>query len=398
MANRTLDNQRLKSLLESIQNGRCVLFLGPHAAVVPSGVPIEVELEPLVREKLKPTGDPVSFTRLCQRAGKDGIEDVREIAETYLRDLETRQAVSPIHADLAQLPFALIIQTTPDPLMANALAARKRPAQVVAYDYHATQALPDLKSMGSEQEPVIYGLRSLWRNIRSVPLLAEEEVSHLVALIREQPGLPKNLSAALRDSGDNQRSALFVGFEFGAWQTRMLLHGLFATSPTTVIKPMPAVASGPLCPPPPPSDEGIDSLWANYRVVSPSDDDIDFLWTNYRIIFAPSAPADFAAELLTAWKGFTPVTPVAANRQWNRLVLLKLVRDLPEEDLENVAFSFDEFDKEFSRPWKNKEKGERARDLIRWLGENKRLDDLVEWLRQHAAEALAAVEGSLFKA
>jgi hypothetical protein len=379
MSNRTLNNQRLNALLESIQNGRCVLFLGPHAAVAPSGVPIEVELEPLVRERLRPTGEPVSFTRLCQLAGKDGIEDVREVAETYLKELEARQAVSPIHAALAELPFTLIIQTTPDPLMANALAARRRIPQLAAYDYHSTQALPDLKSMGTEQEPMIYGLRSLWRNIRSVPFLAEEEVSHLVALVREQPGLPQNLSAALRDSGDNQRSALFIGFEFGAWQTRMLLHGLFATSPTTVIKPAPAVASGPLSPPPPPSDE-----------------DIDFLWSSYRIIFASRAPSDFAADLLAQWKT-RPASPRTANRQWNRLALLDVVNELPEEDLENVAFYFAEFDREFNLPWKNKQRGERARDLIRWLGDNKRLDELVEWLKQHAAEVFAAAEGGVLK-
>lgn len=380
MSDRSLTSERLRDLLKTIAAHRCVLFLGPHAAIAASQQPIDVELEPLVRRTLKdkpPAG--VSLAHLCQLGG----EDAREAVLRHLDELDSSRAFSPVHAGLAKLPFPLIIQTTADPLMVNALVAAKRPPQVEAYDFRSDKALIDLESLGTEQNPLVYGLRGLWNLPRSVPLSTDEEASHLVALLREQPGLPGSLCDALRDSGKLKRSALFVGFDFAAWQTRLLFHALFATAPTTVMKPSPAVATPQLRPPP------------------PSVEDMEFWWASYRIVFASQKPKEFAADLAKGWKelqALQPAPPLA--REPNLAAFVSFIdRNVPDNTLDtDLMLHFRDFQREFFDAWQQgRMKSRKARDLVTWVEAHKQWDELIELLQETVPEAYAAENETLFQ-
>jgi hypothetical protein len=266
--------------------------------------------------------------------------------------------------------------------MVNAIENAGGCCHVRHYDFRQTQAPQPFPDAEDEGQRLVYGLRGLWTAPLSVPLSTDENVSHLVALVREQPRMPEALTAALRGTGSDQRSALFVGFDFAAWQTRMLLHGLFAIAPSNIIKPVPAVATLAAGQPAGGVERG------------PAEEDREFLWSCYRIIFTQEAPSAFATRLESA----LPRRKLAAGASdIDRGALRRFMVDLPDEVLNSLAFDEREFSTETGDAWKLWKKGERVSELIRWMDARHRLAVLLERIGKEAPDLLAEHRESLKK-
>jgi len=397
MSNRIFDTSRMAEMLCSIRDGRCVLFLGPQAALLPDGRPVEQALIKVAVDHLKryaPTWvnengeDFGSLAYLCQAVGTDRRDEIRDKLVDELAKWKRDAITGLFHNTLADLPFTLIVQVTPDPLMEIALSGKYPPPgklAVHAYDFRepyeagASGARRNLPHVGSRDEPLLYYLGGRAQNPRSIPFASEEEVNHLVALVREQPPLPLALTEALRDGGDNHRSALFVGFEFGAWQTRFLLRGLY----TQVARPYRAVST---------------SLELACQR-APSKEDEEFLWAAYRVIFADKAPIDFAQTLRDEWTTFNRDSPPLAQSgsQVNQGKVVEFIVDhVPSDDLLLIAQSITEFWREHHPVFESYKTSKRARELVTFMSELKRLPDLLARIRERIPTDFSASEPSFY--
>ncbi|TDU80774.1 SIR2-like protein [Prosthecobacter fusiformis] len=397
MPNRIFDTARMEEMLGSIRDGRCVLFLGPQAALLPDGRPVEQALIKVAVDHLKRFApawvnengeDFGSLAYLCQAVGTDQRDEIRDKLVGELAKWKKAATTGPFHNTLADLPFTLIVQVTPDPFMEIALSAKHIPPGRLAahaYDFREpyeagnTGTRRNLPHVGSSAEPLLYYLGGRAQNPRSIPFASEEEVNHLVALVREQPPLPLALTEALRDGGDNHRSALFVGFEFGAWQTRFLLRGLY----TQVARPYRAVST---------------SLEQACKR-APSKEDEEFLWAAYRVVFADKAPIDFAKALRDDWTKFNQTTPPPAQTGSpvnQGKVVEFIVYHVPSDDLLLIAQSITEFWREHHPAFESYKTSKRARELVTFMSELKRLPDLLTRIRERVPTDFSASEPTFY--
>lgn len=390
MSSRILTDARRTSLLRSIKDRRCVLFLGPGTAFGPSGKSVEEELLDRVSAAAALPADqprPDKLRHLCQLAGAERLRDIRELVSGYFDELELSGFTTDAHRSFARMDFPLIIQLTADPLMVNALKVESKTRDTGCYDYALPLPPPHNKDEGEDDDCcLVYGLRGLWTSPRSVPLSTDEDISHLVALVRENPKVPEALSAKLRGSGTDQRSALFVGFDFAAWQTRMLLRGLFAVSPTTISMPEPAVANLPGCTP-------------GNSAREPSPEDREFLWSCFRLIFTEEPPDQFASKLESDLKALDGGRGSTARRVINQGALRKFLAELlPEEDLTNLGFDIPEFIKHNGQQsWETGTKPAKVRLLIGWIREQGRLEDLMQRIAAQAPQLFEEHEPTLYQ-
>ena len=133
-----------------------------------------------------------------------------------------KNTTTPFHRHLAELPFRLCIDTSPDNFMLEGFLAtgRKKPAS--AY-YNFRKALNPFLKAPSEAEPLVYYLYGHSRDLYSLVMTESDLIEFLIAIVRGDPPLPDYIKGRL---GDPETTFLFVGFGFQKWYFRVLLHVL----------------------------------------------------------------------------------------------------------------------------------------------------------------------------
>jgi len=219
-----------RSLTASIENGTCILMLGPDAFVAEfdgETLPVAVGLARWVlNEKLKDRlgpddadVDPSNPWAVAQLAvEKEDAYTLRSWAKDFY---DTHDTVSDAMHTLASLPFELVINTSPGLTAEQAFQQVKPATHSDFYDWTAPArtSMPD----ATREAPVVYGLFGSLKNTDSVLLSDHDRFEYLVSVIKENPPLPEKLLSRLRD---RKQSFLFLGFDLLQWQLRMLIHVL----------------------------------------------------------------------------------------------------------------------------------------------------------------------------
>jgi hypothetical protein len=229
-------------LLKSIRQRKCVLLLGPGAAVDPADQergPLSIQLANLLAKELRDA-----------RRGHDllATNDLAYVAQTYKHEMPKRRAgleiavedfyapyrdrTTQLHLDLAALPFTLCINTTPERFLLNAFrrTALKRPT----YEFYHFQ--PDPKRPPRivapappmnkpELQPLIYDLYGSLDETDSLVLAEDDLLDFLVSVLGQAPALHPYVASQFKDP---TVSFLFLGFGFRHWYVRLLLHALKA--------------------------------------------------------------------------------------------------------------------------------------------------------------------------
>jgi hypothetical protein len=129
------------------------------------------------------------------------------------------------HRNLAQLPFRLCVNASPDDIMRTAFVeAGKRPRSA---RYNFRKPLPEDLAVPTTEEPLIYHLFGHWEDPSSLVLTEGDLINFLVALVKEAPQVPDQVRSVLKDQST---SCLFLGFGFQHWYLRVLLQVLKATA------------------------------------------------------------------------------------------------------------------------------------------------------------------------
>ncbi len=149
---------------------------------------------------------------------------------------------SSVHEQLAALPFSLIVTTSQDSLLEQALkAAGKAP---VTQRYHLRgdkRENPEFVVPGSPASPVVFHLFGSAEEPSSLVLSENDVLDFLIRVVSERPPLPNSLLRVLKRIG---QSFLFVGFGIRHWDLRILLKILLRA--LELNRSGPAVAAEPL--------------------------------------------------------------------------------------------------------------------------------------------------------
>jgi hypothetical protein len=225
------------SLVTSLQHGQSVLVLGPELAVniATEGQAtvgkITSVIEALTRElasELEDDNRRVTGTTLWavaqqyEHADGFGPNALKATAERFYKS--RGYGASDVHKALAALPFSLILTTSHDTLLTQALVdAGKKP---IVQRYHVRGGKrdnPEFVLPGTPTAPLIYHLFGYPQEPASLVLSENDVLDFLIGIVSERPPLPNSLVRALKRVG---QTFLFVGFGIRHWYLRVLLKVL----------------------------------------------------------------------------------------------------------------------------------------------------------------------------
>ena len=137
-------NEDWASLTSSIENGRCMLMLGPdafRATIDGEDLPVAVGLARFVREKLGPAHadlDPNRPWSVAQRA--IAVEDSNTLLSWAEQFYEKTDTVSEPLQNFASLPFRYVVNTSPG--FAAELAFKSVKPDTLSYFYNRAEPAP----------------------------------------------------------------------------------------------------------------------------------------------------------------------------------------------------------------------------------------------------------------
>ena len=232
-----MKDRHWNALVTSIRHGQCILVLGPEIPAGTIGAPADAAARSLVEAltgelAAELEGDNRRVTGTTLAAVSQQYEDAEDFGPSALRALAGKFYKSPqfvpsqVHADLAALPFSLILTTCQDDLLVRALqAAGKDP---IVGRYHLRGDLrdnPEFLLPSSPTAPLVYHLFGDAQEPGSLVLSENDLLDFQINIVSKLP-LPNSLVRALKRA---RQSFLFIGFGITQWYLRVLLKVLVRT-------------------------------------------------------------------------------------------------------------------------------------------------------------------------
>lgn len=216
-----------KSLRFALTQNKCILMLGPNlATITQNNQPIQLttllanELAAeLISEgvKLEQSSDNLRYvaTEYFNQNGENIL--AMSISDFYGR---YAQEVADIYNQIADLPFYLAINTTPDTMLATACKRKGKYFEQSYYDY-ATKI--EVKfDYSNTQRPLIYNLFGTYENPYSLVITENDILQFITAIMRKESSIPDSIAKEFT----SDKMYIFLGFDFEQWYLRVLLHAL----------------------------------------------------------------------------------------------------------------------------------------------------------------------------
>lgn len=200
-------------ILDTIKNEKCILLLGPEVCICETGKQYDQAL--LEHLNVKNNDNILSY---YERDGlflfRDGIAKTRSYYK--IKDFYKQGFNDSINNKLTEIPFHIIISTSPDHNLTDIFESKKIPHEFAYYD--KTINPKDVKIPGSNA-PLLYNLFGSIDKEESMILTHDDLFDFLLAILGNR-NLPGELKNALR-TADN---FLFLGFKFDKWYVQLLLR------------------------------------------------------------------------------------------------------------------------------------------------------------------------------
>ena len=223
--------RHLSGLVTKIEEGHCVLVLGPRIAAPREVAGREVSIDDylaaaLIEDLEGPGTEPTDLRHAIARYERDrSAAACRSLVQDLAHQIDG--FATELHRDLAALPFSLILTATPDRMMAAALrAGAKQGVKESYYDFSRNVPAAEHLTLPTAVQPIVYSLFGRHDHPESMVLNDRNLLDYLVKITRESPALPDAVRSKLRDP---QTVFLFVGFGFSNWWLRLLLKVLDVT-------------------------------------------------------------------------------------------------------------------------------------------------------------------------
>lgn len=227
-----------QNIARNISEGSCVLFLGPTA--ITSKQP-DGNFKPLAelcanhlakdlglsKEEENSLYHVASALRIrAKRSDTMLISDVQD----FYNKAEREAQLHPMLEQLADMPFKIIINTTPDDFFARYYATAVRDYRFDFYNFRKPTSDP-LYTFGDDAAPLIYNLFGFFKKSESLVLTYSDQLAYVNKITGAQhERLPDSLLAAF----NVPRFYLFMGFDFDDWSLRVLFDALFKNARNSI--------------------------------------------------------------------------------------------------------------------------------------------------------------------
>ncbi|MCI4667769.1 MAG: SIR2 family protein [Bacteroidia bacterium] len=218
-------SKEFKAIIQSIQSGRCIIVLGPHAIVDPNNVPLFRHILDHLRKDIK----GYNFKNLNETFIDEkyfALEKYREVNmisppdELHTLYAKYHNKVSPVFEMLAKIPAKLYINTSPDLLLNHAFEKLNIPYQSDYYQRdNELDGSAELDKI-SKDKPLIYNLGGNYLRQNSMAYNYKKLFNLLFDQSKTFKRFPEPLQQILR-SNKNYRY-LFLGFDLNGWYWRAL--------------------------------------------------------------------------------------------------------------------------------------------------------------------------------
>lgn len=291
-----MSTREWNNLLRALENQLCVLLIGPAAAgSVQNGAfdPYTDQLARQIASELEKEGTPfdpdhaenLAYVAQTYNSGANATElDAAYIAQSFYQKIAQP---SPALAALAKLPFSLVVNTTPDDLMAQAFRQAGKFGTVQGF-YNYRRPVEFNYEKVSADKPLVYNLFGHYKTPESLVLTASNQLDFIGKVMRGDPPLPPKLMQEF----DDTKTYLFVGFDWRQWHLQLLLRTLKFSKDSTIVSP----------------------TFHEYSLSRMAREIYTSLFK--RFTFADDAIDDFVANLSQQFQnqGPTPATPVSGKR------------------------------------------------------------------------------------
>jgi uncharacterized protein (UPF0147 family) len=202
-------------LIDDIREGKCVILLGPEAALHQSGQTFQqlllTELNPPNNPDIKYYHQEDELFLFTDTRAKGLV--VRNISKFYTR--QTNEYLPDFYEKLSQIPVYLWINTSPDLVLKKVLEANGNPFDFNFYEKKKEKKEVELPSLA---KPLLFNLLGSFEREESL-VLTHDDLFAFISSILADNSLPQNLRNALTDA----RSSLFLGFKFEKWYVQLLI-------------------------------------------------------------------------------------------------------------------------------------------------------------------------------
>ena len=225
----SLKRRQWNNLLEALENGSCIVLLGPMVSTVANGgLPLAAQFAKELSETLE--DEEVTFdkahehnlTYIMQRFMTiDGVtsSDPGYEAKKFYEKHEGQ--INSVQKLVAELPVSLVINTSPDDGIVQALKQSGKYKTVHAWYNYRQEEYPDVEIPNSDA-PLVYNLFGHYKDPQSLVLTESDQVEFVSNVVKDQPPLPPKL---LRQF-DSFKTYLFLGFDWEQWNLRLILQSL----------------------------------------------------------------------------------------------------------------------------------------------------------------------------
>ncbi|MBU6342158.1 MAG: SIR2 family protein [Bacteroidetes bacterium] len=223
-----------QTIARKVKDGNCVLFLGPGAILVKdenqNWKPLTDLCGKFLAQKYKlelGSDETFELTYICSLLRTRGLSSDNmlqdDVSNFYKKYLDGSQ-FHPLLAQLTDLKFKIIINTTPDNIITYFLDEIATLYDTDCYNYYKPASNFSF-SFDKTPKVLVYNLFGYYEKSESLVLTYKNQLAYIKKIVGEQQNerLPDALTNAFKDF----RYHLFLGFDFEDWNLRLLLDTLY---------------------------------------------------------------------------------------------------------------------------------------------------------------------------
>ncbi len=203
-------NLKLKIIANEISSGKCLVILGPRLLTA-DGSNLSAKLNSYLTEEL---GDYIELNMYSEDGFLDfDPGDITYIAEGVKQFYENEVQPSEVYEKLAEIPFPLIINTSPDKTLNKIFDQKNR-----EYDYDYFKMRDPNAEQRRKHNTLIYNIFGDYEDIDSMVLNFKDLSTYMVGIT--------NLKTKIKMALNDATAVLFFGFNYDKWYFQLLLSFL----------------------------------------------------------------------------------------------------------------------------------------------------------------------------
>jgi len=210
-----IENINWDFVVRSILSEKCILFVGPGLSINYNNPNNQADALKAITEKSK--NDILSYHE------KDGFlvfkdENAKLLSLGKIREFYQQNFVNPVLEKLAEIPFHLIINVTPDATLQDIF---KKKNFAFSSNFYSTKMLRELSSPPKKATPLIYNLFGTVEDDESL-IVSHYDLFNYLKASYSHNSMPVEIKNAF--SKDFTNNIIFLGFDFDKWYYQLILN------------------------------------------------------------------------------------------------------------------------------------------------------------------------------